>query len=371
MEIQSREQLADLLAAYDGPLGEVRLQGVTVEAGDPIVAELRKRDVRGLLVLGGSLAPDAEAALRRHGALLFPSNPAVPFDPYRTALYSPDELYDGLADGYGATPDARCYRWSQAAGGRHDIQHNVYAALHDTSITDALDEVLRASHPRPVAVMGGHAIARGTAGYAEAARLGRLLAERFCVVSGGGPGAMEAVNLGAATYGAPESVLDDALRLVSAVVPFTDVAEWARAGFAAREAIAEAGAGGLRSLGVPTWYYGHEPPNVFAQLVAKYFSNAIREDILLAQAEGLVVLPGAAGTVQEIFQATVRNYYSLGQLVPTVLVGTHFWTRTLPAWPLLRSLGAGRAMDGALHLVDSVEDAAAAIAARASSLGPG
>lgn len=360
MDIQSRQQLADLLAAYDGPLGHLRLQGVRIDAGDPLVGELMTRDVRGMLVLGDSFTPQVSSQLRRQGALLLPSNPAVPFDPFRAELYSPAELYAGLDHDYEGTLDARCYRWSQAPDGAHDIQHNVYAALHDTSITDALGEALAATEP-VVAVMGGHAVARGTATYADAARLGRLLAQRWCVVSGGGPGAMEAVNLGAATYGAGDDVLQAALRKVAEVVPFTDVAAWATTGFAAREIIAASGVDGTRSLGIPTWYYGHEPPNVFAHLIAKYFSNAIREDILLARAHALVVMPGAAGTVQEIFQATVRNYYSLGELVPTVLVGRDYWTRELPAWQLLRRLGEGREMQAAIHLVDTIEDAAAAI----------
>ncbi|WP_199849845.1 LOG family protein [Blastococcus sp. Marseille-P5729] len=361
MEIHSREQLAAFLAANDGSLSAVRLQGLRLDADDPLVGQIMTREVHGMLVLGDTFAPAIAPALSRQGALLLPSNPKVPFDPSHTVLYTPAELFAGVQDGYASTLDARCYRWSQAPDGAHDIEHNLYAALHDTVITDALGEALADAGARPVAVMGGHAMARGSDDYRHAARLGRLLADRFCVLSGGGPGAMEAVNLGAATHGADETVLDEALAVVAQVVPFDDVAAWAGAGFAARQLIDATGVRGTRSLGIPTWYYGHEPPNVFAHLVAKYFSNAIREDILLARAEALVVLPGAAGTVQEIFQATVRNYYTLGELVPTVLVGRDYWTRTLPAWPLLERLGAGRAMQRAIHLVETIDEAAAVI----------
>jgi len=31
---------------------------------------------------------------------------------------------------------------------------------------------------------------------------------------------------------------------------------------------------------IPTWFYGHEPPDVFASAIAKYFSNALREDVV-------------------------------------------------------------------------------------------
>ena len=45
----------------------------------------------------------------------------------------------------------------------------------------------------------------------------------------------------------------------------------------------------------------------------------------------------AAGTVQEIFQATTTNYYAADNtpLTPIVLVGRAYWTGHLPAWPLL------------------------------------
>ena len=49
---------------------------------------------------------------------------------------------------------------------------------------------------------------------------------------------------------------------------------------------------------------------MFATSIAKYFSNALREDVLLSRARGgIIYLPGAAGTVQEIFQAVTPNYY--------------------------------------------------------------
>ena len=116
-----------------------------------------------------------------------------------------------------------------------------------------------------------------------------------------------------------------------------------------------------RSLGIPTWHYGHEPPNPFSSLVAKYFRNAIREDVLLEVCRGgIVFLPGAAGTVQEIFQAACTNYYAAeDEVVPMVFVGEDYWTRTLPAWPLVDVLATGRAFAAQAHLVDDTRDALA------------
>jgi len=206
-------------------------------------------------------------------------------------------------------------------------------------------------------VMGGHAFQRDSAGYADAARLGRLLAEqRLTVATGGGPGAMEAANLGAFVSAEPDSALDAALASLVAVPSFTpDVGAWATAAFE----VIDDHSPGVDSLGIPTWHYGHEPPNPFATKIAKYVRNATREAILLEVCDaGIVFLPGAGGTVQEIVQDACENYYAdESSLAPMVLVGVKHWTVTVPAWPLLSSLARGRAMEPHVHLVDSIEEA--------------
>ena len=69
-------------------------------------------------------------------------------------------------------------------------------------------------------------------------------------------------------------------------------------------------------------------------------------------------LPGAAGTVQEIFQDACENYYADGpRVAPMVLVGVEHWTVRVPAWPLLRALAAERPMDDRVHLVDVPSEA--------------
>jgi hypothetical protein len=77
------------------------------------------------------------------------------------------------------------------------------------------------------------------------------------------------------------------------------------------------------SLAVPTWFYGHEPSNLFAPAIAKYFDNSIREEGLLALAtRGVVFAPGSAGTQQEIFQDLTQNHYATyGMRSPMVLFG--------------------------------------------------
>lgn len=86
------------------------------------------------------------------------------------------------------------------------------------------------------------------------------------------------------------------------------------------------------SLGIPTWFYGNEPPNLFATHTGKYFFNSIREDGLVSVANGGIVFgpgaAGAAGTVQEIFQDTTLNYYRTKETPPPspmVLLGVDYW----------------------------------------------
>jgi predicted Rossmann-fold nucleotide-binding protein len=173
---------------------------------------------------------------------------------------------------------------------------------------------------------------------------------------------MEAANLGGYLAGLDdgEAALDEALSLLARAPSFRpSVDAWVTAGFAVTDRFPS----GAPTLGIPTWFYGHEPPNAFASHIAKYFANATREDGLLARSNaGIVFLPGAAGTVQEIFDNATPNYYeSRGEPTPMVLVDQVHWTERLPAWPLLQSLARGRAMEDRIALVDRIEDAPEAL----------
>ncbi|MCR8671450.1 LOG family protein [Agrococcus sp. HG114] len=319
---------------------------------------LERLDGDGALLLGTELPPGARERLLAQGALIFDDVPDVPFNAYRATLYSPDDLVDGIDGGYAESFDARVYAWSRMR--QHDIAHTLAAALHDHSIDDALAEWVVGK--RIVGVMGGHALARDSEAYRQAAHLAHGLARAGRVVAtGGGPGAMEAANLGARAVACSPAQLDAAIDELAAVPSFRGaIPAWIES---ARRVAARVGDG--VSLGIPTWHYGHEPPNSFATSIAKYFQNSVREDILLRVASaGLVVLPGTGGTVQEIFQDACENSYAPeGAWAPLVLLGERYWTETLPAWPLLQSLMRGKPGEAGIALVDTVADAVAAIAA--------
>jgi predicted Rossmann-fold nucleotide-binding protein len=321
-------------------------------------------DAQGAIFLGCTFDDGVEDSLRGRGALIFPRMESVPFNPYRGQLYSPQELYSGPpGEPYEATLDARIYNWSIRPGQRHRLDATLAAALHDHSIGDALDELVRSElgGRSMVGVMGGHTARRGTLAFMEAAVAGRLLARSGRVVAtGGGPGAMEAANMGAYLSELPEADFHVALDQLAAVPGFRpSVSAWARTAAAVVERYPD----GTPSLGIPTWFYGHEPPNYFATHIAKYFANAIREAILLELCDGGVIfLPGSAGTLQEIFQDACENYYGASETIrPMVLVDSEHWKRRYPAWPLLQSLAAGKLMADRIFLVETVEEALDAV----------
>lgn len=321
-------------------------------------AALERMDGDGALLLGADLPAGAKERLVAQGALVFDDVPEVPFNAYRSTLYTPDDLVAGIEQGYPSSFDARVYAWSRTR--HHDIAHTLAAALHDHSIDDALADWVR--ERAIVGIMGGHALRRDSAEYRQAAHLAHGLARAGRVVAtGGGPGAMEAGNLGARAVGVSADELDAAIDELAAVPSFHGaIPEW----IASAQRVAAMVGDGV-SLGIPTWHYGHEPPNSFATSIAKYFQNSVREDILLRVANaGVVVLPGGGGTVQEVFQDACENSYAEeGAWAPLVLLGERFWTETMPAWPLLQAVMRDRPGAAGIAVVDTPADAVARIAA--------
>ncbi|MEZ5092204.1 LOG family protein [Nocardioides sp.] len=346
IEVETLAEFDRRVAAGAGSLSGWHLQNLDLrERG----AVLRDLSVGGALFLGCRLEPADEESVRARGAVVFPEVPGSPVDVYRASLYSPEDLYD--TERYADSLDARAYAWSRQPS---TVDLTLAQALHDHAVDDALTAWVRGR--RLVGVMGGHAVRRGEPAYADAARLGRRLGAARVVATGGGPGAMEAANLGAYLAGRPADDLADALGVVAGVPEFRPVDAWVGAAFEVLRRWPD----GDESLGIPTWHYGHEPPNAFATSVAKYFRNATREAILLEVCDaGIVFLPGAAGTVQEIFQDACENYYAdESSVAPMVLVGREHWTHDVPAWPALRRMATGLPMERHVHLVDSVDEAA-------------
>ncbi len=356
-DLDTRAEVDRRIALGARTLSGWRLHGIDLTGEGAI---LRMVDPAGALLLGCELTDEQTRDLRARGAVVFPRAPEVPVEINRSSLYTAPELYDTAE--YGTSLDARAYAWAHSEE-THTLGEpnpdDLARSLHDYAIDTAL-VAWRASRSL-VGVMGGHAVRRGTEEYARAARLGRALGATNTVATGGGPGAMEAANLGGRMADRAPECLDEALAMLAVAPTYKpDVDAWVGAAFTVLERFPQ----GRDTLGVPTWHYGHEPPNAFGTAIAKYFRNATREAILLEICQaGNVFLPGAAGTIQEIFQDACENFYAdEATVAPMVLVGREYWTETMPAWPLLVSLARGRAMEPHLHLVDEVEEAAAVIA---------
>ena len=176
---------------------------------------------------------------------------------------------------------------------------------------------------RAIAVFG--AARRGTehSSYALAERLGRRLAEEdFAVITGGGPGVMEAANKGASQAGGISVGLGIELPFESGLNDWVDV-------------------------GINFRYF-------FA-----------RKTMFVKYSQGFAVLPGGLGTLDEMFEAATLVQTGKVTDFPIVLIGTEYW-RGLLDWMRTAQLAEGtiRQEDvDRLVLTDDVEEVVARMVA--------
>jgi predicted Rossmann-fold nucleotide-binding protein len=365
VEIETADGLAAHLALH-GDLRKVVVQEADLRGLTPALLAVSGL---GAVFLGCELDSRAAAHLVTTGALVFPSLADRPYRAYRPGLYTPDELMEGYEEGrpqsfWESSRDARIYHHVQGfrhAGEPVPVLEAMAQRLHDHAIEDAKHDLLREGEKRCVAIMGGHAMRRDDPAFLLVATIAHRLARAgYFLVSGGGPGAMEATNLGAWLASEDERVLLEAVALLAPAPTYRD-AGWFDTALAVRARLG----GGVESLGIPTWFYGHEPSNLFATHVAKFFSNSLREDGLLAIAtHGVIYAPGSAGTVQEVFMDACQNHYGVfGVVSPMVFLGKAYWNERLPVEPLLTALARGRQYAHALAFCDTADEVCAAITA--------
>ena len=340
------------------------------------------------------MSDDLEAWLRT-----LPGGPFL-FDPAPGRLYAPADLYLGfdperphtLKDSF----DARIGAWLTAGDctpRKLTIAETIAARLHDTAVDRLVANLVRGRRPS-VAMMGSHSISRGHPAFLEFARIARALARKgYLVISGGGPGLMEAANFGAFLAPCADEVLDEALRMLAATPCHWDGAEWVASAAEVRAFVLQRMPGGdpgatwtskapdaATSLGIPTWYYGREPPNLFATHIGKYFFNSLREDGLVSVATaGVIFGMGEAGTVQEVFQSASLNYYPPGgkAATPMIFVGRDYWDpdagsglagasvdqKLKPVGPLIRAMAAQAEtpFEAEVQILDAADEVVAAI----------
>jgi predicted Rossmann-fold nucleotide-binding protein len=252
-------------------------------------------------------------------------------------LYTRDDLMQGWHTGadHSATLDGRIYAYVKAHGGRApDVEEGLAQCTHDHFIDVALASFLMRTGRPVVGVMGGSDTLAADRNYRRVVHLAAALTKRgYLVVCGGGLGIMEAANLGAYLADRSETERDGAVDALAAATPWTTdpagymgVADDLRARFAP----------GGDSLAIPAWVTAGEPISQFASHIAKYFSNSIREDGMLAVATaGIVFAPGGAGTMQEIFQDAAQNAYRVFGRSPMAFLDTEHYCVETGLFPAL------------------------------------
>ncbi len=332
----------------DTTLVDIDLRGVTINWATYTVNDTT-------LFIGCILDLEVEIELRRRGANFLHAPGGLPYRPLRRNLYTYQELMDGYSEEEDNSKDLAIYRHFEHAKQCPSINEALWQRIHDFSIDEGLRRLLDFGADglpkrKAVGFMGGHGTSRNAKDYKTSLRTAKKLAEAgYFVVSGGGPGIMEAANLGAYLSGASEEDLEWVFETLAAAPTYKDKG-FQEAALAILERFPE----GTESLAIPTWFYGHEPSNLFASYIAKYFSNSIREDTLLAIAlYGIVYAPGSAGTTQEIFMDATQNHYVTFDFVsPMVFLGTKRYSVDTQLYPVLTQLAKGKAYADYLYLTD-------------------
>ncbi|MFL5726843.1 MAG: TIGR00730 family Rossman fold protein [Chloroflexota bacterium] len=185
-----------------------------------------------------------------------------------------------------------------------------------------------------VTVFGSARMPAGTPDYELARTIGRRLAESgFAIITGGGPGIMEAANRGCREGGGLSIGCNIELPHEQSLNPYVD-------------------------MGVEFRYF-------FA-----------RKTMFVKYANAFVILPGGFGTLDELFEALTLIQTGKVRHFPVVLVGSRYWQGLL-GWMRDVQLAAGAVAEadiGLLQVTDDPDEVVAIIreyAARAAEDIPG
>ncbi|GAB2590253.1 TIGR00730 family Rossman fold protein [Streptomyces capparidis] len=170
-----------------------------------------------------------------------------------------------------------------------------------------------------ISVFGSARTPRDSPEYEAGVRIGRGLVEAgYAVITGGGPGAMEAANRGAYEAGGVSVGLGIELPFEQGLNEYVDI-------------------------GVNFRYF------------------FVRKTMFVKYAQGFVVLPGGFGTMDELFEALTLVQTRKVTRFPIVLFGSAYW-QGLRDWLLDSVVGQGKASSHDLHLLHVTDDVDEAIA---------
>ncbi len=146
---------------------------------------------------------------------------------------------------------------------------------------DAIETLSGVNHA--VSIFGSARVKAGEPYYEKTVVLARRLAqEGFSVITGGGPGIMEAANKGAAE-------------------------------------------GGGKSVGMNIRLPFEQKPNPYANIHIDYKYFFIRKVMFVKYALAYIILPGGFGTLDELFEALTLIQTKRIRSFPVILVGSEFW----------------------------------------------
>jgi len=166
---------------------------------------------------------------------------------------------------------------------------------------------------RGVAVFGSARTPQSHRHYALAQALGERLAQaNYAVITGGGPGIMEAANRGA------------------------------------REA------GGF-SVGCNIELPHEQMTNAYCDLVIDFRYFFVRKTMFVKYAQAFVVLPGGFGTLDELFEAITLVQTKKVTRFPVILMGSEYWSG-LVDWIKQTLLKDGKVSESDLDLIQVTDD---------------
>jgi len=143
-------------------------------------------------------------------------------------------------------------------------------------------EALSKCHPA-VTIFGSTRIKPGDEVYRKAEQIGRLLAENgFSVITGGGPGVMEAANKGAS-------------------------------------------AAGGKSIGLNIELPFEQKPNPYANITLSFRYFFVRKVMFVKYAMAYIILPGGFGTMDELLESVTLIQTHKIKPFPVILVGSKYW----------------------------------------------
>ena len=147
-------------------------------------------------------------------------------------------------------------------------------------------ETLRGVWPS-VTVFGGARVRKSHPYYRAGVQIGEALSRAgFSVITGGGPGLMEAANLGARRVGG-------------------------------------------RSIGCNIRLPSAQAPNAYSDTIIHFNYFFARKVMFVKYAVGVVGMPGGFGTLDEIFEALTLKQTKKINGLPVVLYGSEFWNGLL------------------------------------------